>query len=186
MALVMVASAGYGQKPTSAPESGQQQQETVSSEQQQQTTREAAARDVSEPKNRKNGNGSGSGLRAKNRPRTFLRRQRRFHRKSRRSRRQRNDRRVCTDPLEELDLTTIPEGKSAIRTKPTNTRQLTKRCSRADDADLIPLWGKIELKKLTLKTEQITMDVHMPDEARLGAGGEQFALDALTKTMFQI
>lgn len=29
------------------------------------------------------------------------------------------------------------------------------------------------------------MDVHMPDEARLGAGGEQFALDALTKTMFQ-
>lgn len=60
-----------------------------------------------------------------------------------------------------------------------------KALQESGDADLIPLWGKMELKSLEFKQGMVTLDVHMPDEARLGAGGEQFALDALTKTMFQ-
>jgi hypothetical protein len=51
--------------------------------------------------------------------------------------------------------------------------------------DLIPLWEKIELKTLSFLEGNMTLDIHMPDEARLGASGEQFALSALKKTMFQ-
>ncbi|WP_209859047.1 GerMN domain-containing protein [Paenibacillus shirakamiensis] len=50
---------------------------------------------------------------------------------------------------------------------------------------LFALWGKIHLLSSELKDGKLTLDMHMPDEARLGAGGESFALQALTKTMFQ-
>lgn len=51
--------------------------------------------------------------------------------------------------------------------------------------ELIPLWGKVELKSLEMKDGAITMDIHLPDEARLGSGGEMFALEALQNTLFQ-
>lgn len=51
--------------------------------------------------------------------------------------------------------------------------------------ELIPLWGKVELKSLEYKEGQITMDIHLPDEARLGSGGEMFAIEALQNTLFQ-
>ncbi|HEY2492612.1 MAG TPA: GerMN domain-containing protein, partial [Paenibacillus sp.] len=51
--------------------------------------------------------------------------------------------------------------------------------------DLIPLWGKVELKSVTSTHGDISMDIHLPDEARLGSGGEMFALDALYNTLFQ-
>ncbi len=51
--------------------------------------------------------------------------------------------------------------------------------------DLVSLWSKMELKTVTFTGGNITLDVHMPDDARLGAGGEQFALDALKNTLFQ-
>ncbi|WP_161487850.1 GerMN domain-containing protein [Paenibacillus glacialis] len=51
--------------------------------------------------------------------------------------------------------------------------------------DLISLWSKITLKTLSFNSGKVTLDIHMPDEARLGAGGEQFALDALKNTLFQ-
>lgn len=51
--------------------------------------------------------------------------------------------------------------------------------------DLIPLWGKIELKSLEFKDGQIIMDIHKPVEAQLGAGGESFAISALAQTLFQ-
>ncbi|MDR9853935.1 GerMN domain-containing protein [Paenibacillus sp. VCA1] len=60
-----------------------------------------------------------------------------------------------------------------------------KALQESGDANLIPLWGKMELKSLEFKNGMVTLDIHMPNEARLGAGGEQFALDALTKTLFQ-
>jgi len=51
--------------------------------------------------------------------------------------------------------------------------------------ELISLWSKITLKTVSINSGKVTLDIHMPDEARLGAGGEQFALDALKNTLFQ-
>lgn len=50
---------------------------------------------------------------------------------------------------------------------------------------LFPLWGKVEFHTAKLENGQLTVDITLPDEARLGAGGEVLALDALKQTMFQ-
>lgn len=55
----------------------------------------------------------------------------------------------------------------------------------SDNTEQIPLWSGIELKSLDFKDGQIVMDIHKPDEAQLGAGGEALAISALTKTFFQ-
>lgn len=55
----------------------------------------------------------------------------------------------------------------------------------SDNKELVSLWGKIELKSLKFENGQILMDIHKPEEAQLGAGGEAFALSALTQTFFQ-
>ncbi|CAH1195971.1 hypothetical protein PAECIP111893_00787 [Paenibacillus plantiphilus] len=50
----------------------------------------------------------------------------------------------------------------------------------------VSLWKDIEL--LSAKVEDggaVVLDVHVPDEARLGAPGEVLALEAIQKTMFQ-
>ncbi|MCL6661513.1 GerMN domain-containing protein [Paenibacillus amylolyticus] len=57
---------------------------------------------------------------------------------------------------------------------------------QSKDAKLVPLWSKeIELKSVQFKAGALTLDIHMPDTARLGAGGESYALDALKQTFFQ-
>ncbi|HEY2492610.1 MAG TPA: GerMN domain-containing protein [Paenibacillus sp.] len=60
-----------------------------------------------------------------------------------------------------------------------------KALASSAHSELIPLWAKIELKSLAFKEGAITLDIHMPDEARQGAGEEQFAIDALRNTLFQ-
>ncbi|USB34827.1 GerMN domain-containing protein [Paenibacillus sp. YPG26] len=50
---------------------------------------------------------------------------------------------------------------------------------------LFALWQKVELKSLEIKNGEVTLDIHLPDEARLGAGGEVLAIEALKKTFFQ-
>ncbi|WP_340010707.1 GerMN domain-containing protein [Paenibacillus sp. FSL H7-0690] len=60
-----------------------------------------------------------------------------------------------------------------------------KALQSSENTDLIPLWGKIELKSLKFVEGQIVMDIHKPDEAQLGAGGESFAITSLAKTYFQ-
>ncbi|MBB3110439.1 hypothetical protein FHS18_002506 [Paenibacillus phyllosphaerae] len=49
----------------------------------------------------------------------------------------------------------------------------------------VSLWKTIELLDLKISEGTVTLDVHIPDEARLGAPGEMMAIEALTKTMFQ-
>ncbi|WP_434750610.1 GerMN domain-containing protein [Paenibacillus amylolyticus] len=57
---------------------------------------------------------------------------------------------------------------------------------QSKDEKLVPLWSKdIELKSVQFKDGALTLDIHMPDTARLGAGGESFAIDALKQTFFQ-
>jgi len=54
-----------------------------------------------------------------------------------------------------------------------------------ENTELVPLWDKIELKSLKFVDGQVVMDIHKPDEAQLGAGGESLAISSLAKTYFQ-
>lgn len=56
---------------------------------------------------------------------------------------------------------------------------------KSGKGELLPLWEKVELKSAELANGKLTLDLHIPDEARFGAGGEALAVDALKKTMFQ-
>jgi len=47
------------------------------------------------------------------------------------------------------------------------------------------LWGKVELLGVKLDNGALTIDVHVPDDARLGGPGEEMAIEALKKTVFQ-
>lgn len=53
------------------------------------------------------------------------------------------------------------------------------------DSKLFSLWSKIKLNSMKMKDGQLTIDISMPDEARLGSDGELFALDSLKQTFFQ-
>lgn len=57
---------------------------------------------------------------------------------------------------------------------------------KADDG-LLSLWEKVVLNtvKFDEASGQLNLDISLPDEARLGAGGESLALEALKNTMFQ-
>ncbi|MBH5317895.1 GerMN domain-containing protein [Paenibacillus sp. GSMTC-2017] len=55
-----------------------------------------------------------------------------------------------------------------------------------DDASgAISLWKGIHFLSVELKDAVLTLDIHIPDEERLGAPGEQQLVDTLKKTMFQ-
>lgn len=57
---------------------------------------------------------------------------------------------------------------------------------KSDDAQLNPLWSdKISLNSIKFDNGALTLDITKPDEANLGSGGEMFAIDALQKTFFQ-
>ncbi|WP_410768456.1 GerMN domain-containing protein [Fontibacillus sp. BL9] len=60
-----------------------------------------------------------------------------------------------------------------------------KTLKESGSSDLIPLWGKVEFHTAKVENGELTIDITLPDEARLGAGGEVLALDALKQTMFQ-
>lgn len=49
----------------------------------------------------------------------------------------------------------------------------------------LSLWNKVILRQVELQDGLLTIDITLPDEARLGAGGEALAVDALLKTFFQ-
>lgn len=49
----------------------------------------------------------------------------------------------------------------------------------------LSLWNKIILRQVELQDGLLTIDITVPDEARLGAGGEALAVDALLQTFFQ-
>ncbi|WP_251037452.1 GerMN domain-containing protein [Paenibacillus albidus] len=60
-----------------------------------------------------------------------------------------------------------------------------KALQTSEKQDQVSLWGKIELKSLKVEDGQVIIDIHKPEEAQLGAGGEALAISALTKTFFQ-
>ncbi|WP_339249248.1 GerMN domain-containing protein [Paenibacillus sp. FSL P2-0136] len=86
--------------------------------------------------------------------------------------------------LQQNDL--IPADVSiTFKNEEEKYKEAFKTLQKSDNADQIPLWNKIELKSLEFSNGQIVMDIHKPDEAQLGAGGEALAIDALSKMFFQ-
>ncbi|MGG1636328.1 GerMN domain-containing protein [Paenibacillus sp. FSL K6-3182] len=53
------------------------------------------------------------------------------------------------------------------------------------DENKLSLWKRIEVKSVQLSDGLVTLDIHLPDEARLGAPGETFVIQTLQKTLFQ-
>ncbi len=51
--------------------------------------------------------------------------------------------------------------------------------------DALSLWKDISIHSIKLQEGLATLDIHIPDEARLGAPGELLVLETLTKTLFQ-
>lgn len=57
---------------------------------------------------------------------------------------------------------------------------------KKDDAKGEPsLWKHAELRSVKQEGTAVTLDLHLPDDARLGAPGEMLALEAIEKTYFQ-
>lgn len=88
-----------------------------------------------------------------------------------------------TDP----ELMELVEGTANISYKEDDEKYEAayKALQKSDNAEMIPLWEKIELNSLKFENGALTIDVTVPDEANLGAGGESFAVDAIKKTFFQ-
>ncbi|PQP81966.1 hypothetical protein C0Q44_20095 [Paenibacillus sp. PCH8] len=89
-----------------------------------------------------------------------------------------------TDP-EELELHKAT-AEISFASNDAKYKAAFESLQQSKDDKLVPLWAKeIELKSVQFKDGALTLDIHMPDTARLGAGGEVFALDALKQTFFQ-
>lgn len=88
-----------------------------------------------------------------------------------------------TDP----DMMELVEGTAEISYKEDQEKYEAayQALQQSGNAEMIPLWEKIGLKSLKFENGALTLDVTVPDEANLGAGGESFAVDAIKKTFFQ-
>lgn len=88
-----------------------------------------------------------------------------------------------TDP----DMMELVEGTAEITYKEDQEKYEAayQALQKSDKGDMVPLWEKIGLNSLKFENGALTLDVTVPDEANLGAGGESFAIDAIKKTFFQ-
>nr|WP_280521451.1 GerMN domain-containing protein [Paenibacillus mangrovi] len=163
----MVAAVGCGQKPTVAP----QQQETT------QDQNDTSAVNAAQPDD---SNGS-EAAKADNQTNTSQ-----TDKPDQKPKEAEEKKQIIevyyTDP-QEMELKKS-EKEIHFKTDADKYKEAFKALQTSGSSELIPLWGKMELKSLYMDGA-MTIDIHMPDEARLGAGGEQYALDALSKTMFQ-
>ncbi|WP_019640076.1 GerMN domain-containing protein [Paenibacillus fonticola] len=50
---------------------------------------------------------------------------------------------------------------------------------------MISLWGKVIVNTISFSEGTLDIDIQLPDEARLGSGGESLAIESLKATMFQ-
>ncbi|WP_145947663.1 GerMN domain-containing protein [Paenibacillus sp. Y412MC10] len=193
LALALVALAGCGQKPTAAPD---QQQETASDQQVTGSGGDTAAGETGTEGNNgadtsdsgqdqgsdqgqasSGSQGQGQGQEATGQGQSTSTQTTNSNQKSL------NIDVYYTDP-EELDLHKA-QKEISFSSDDEKYKKAFEALQASDKSDLVPLWGKVELKSLSMKDGQLTIDIHLPDEARLGAGGEQFALDALGNTLFQ-
>ncbi|WP_438351156.1 GerMN domain-containing protein [Paenibacillus sp. FA6] len=164
LALVVVLGAGCGNKPQAQPNDGQSETVTV-------PTENVPTENVPE-ENVPTTNGSGGGNSTEGDQQTPADASKKESIKV-----------YFTDPeaMELIESTT----EITFVNESQKYEEAFKALQKSDNAELISLWGKIELLSLDFKGDAITMDINLPDEARLGSGGEMFALEALQNTMFQ-
>lgn len=78
------------------------------------------------------------------------------------------------------EVEAAPEGEGGIY------RAALEAMQRTDEAKgEYSLWQHIRFNRVSFEDGKLTVDVTIPDEARLGAPGEALALEAITKTAFQ-
>jgi hypothetical protein len=87
------------------------------------------------------------------------------------------------------ELTQVKIKKAEIEFSDSNEKytQAFDAMQRSDDPEYISLWSDIGLESLEFQEAdgKITLNIHIPDEARLGSGGELLFLDTLKQTIFQ-
>ncbi|WP_274650537.1 GerMN domain-containing protein [Paenibacillus humicola] len=84
------------------------------------------------------------------------------------------------------DLTDLKEQKAEIRFADDKTKlEAAFAALQASPTDLISLWKHVQLLSVKIEDGAAVFDLHLPNEARLGAPGEDLALQAIEKTMFQ-
>ena len=49
----------------------------------------------------------------------------------------------------------------------------------------LSLWSSIQMNDISVQNGDVVIDLTIPDEANMGSGGESFAIDAITSTVFQ-
>ncbi|WHX47302.1 GerMN domain-containing protein [Paenibacillus woosongensis] len=86
------------------------------------------------------------------------------------------------DQLNEL----FPESKEITYSADAEKyMQTLKALQQSETPGLLPLWEKVNFKQAVFEGGKLTVDLTLPDEARLGAGGEALAVESLTKALFQ-
>lgn len=85
------------------------------------------------------------------------------------------------------DLSSLKEQKVEIEyaNKEQRIEETFKALQKDGPNAEMSLWKKVELLHVKVEGEAVTIDVHLPDEARLGAPGEELAMESIQKTMFQ-
>ncbi|MGQ8872278.1 GerMN domain-containing protein [Paenibacillus sp. TSA_86.1] len=87
------------------------------------------------------------------------------------------------------ELTQVKTKKATIEFSNSNEKytQAFDVLQRSDDPEYISLWSDIGLESIDFQESdgKLTLNIHIPDEARLGSGGELLFLDVLKQTLFQ-
>ncbi|MFS0722585.1 GerMN domain-containing protein [Paenibacillus sp. 1P07SE] len=59
------------------------------------------------------------------------------------------------------------------------------RLQQDGDEGTISLWKEIQFKDVSVADGNVVLDLSVPGEARMGSGGEAFAVESITSTVFQ-
>ncbi|QYR23726.1 GerMN domain-containing protein [Paenibacillus sp. sptzw28] len=85
------------------------------------------------------------------------------------------------------ELTGLHEQKAQIQYN--NTKQKAEEAFKQLQKDgvngTMSLWKNVQLLSVKEEGGAVTFDIHIPENARFGAPGEEYALESIQKTMFQ-
>lgn len=85
------------------------------------------------------------------------------------------------------DWTDLIERQIEISYKTDNEKieQALDALQKDENSVETSLWKQAQFNKVTVQDEVIMLDIHLPNSARLGSTGEDMALQAIQKTVFQ-
>lgn len=86
---------------------------------------------------------------------------------------------------EQMDDLIVKEIEISYSNEDEKYTQTLEALQHSGAPELLSLWDKVSFKEVKLKDGKLTVDLSLPDEARLGAGGESLAVESLTEALFQ-